>query len=160
VHALIDAPGYWAHAVGALAAHVSGVQLTPPLLLPLLLLPVLLLLPPPEQATPPATPKQIGAPAAKQQSTVGPSALSTHDCTAAPGYPAHAVEALVAQVGVVQVTPPLLLLAPLLLLLPPHTAPTVMLAHAPLPLLAAAQSANVPTRVVVPETVCAVALSA
>ena len=158
MHALIDAPGYCAQAVAALAAHVAGVHVTPPLLPPLLL-PVLLLLPPPEQATGPATPKQIGAPAAKQQSTVGPSALSTHDCTAAPGYPAHAVEELVAQVGIVQVTPPLLLLAPLLLLLP-HVAPTMMLVHAPLALLAGAQSANVPTRVVVPETVCAVALSA
>jgi hypothetical protein len=83
VHDVTDEPGYCAHIVAAPAAQVAAVQVVPPLLL--LLAPLLLLLPPPLQLTPPVTPKQIGAPAAKQQSTVGPSALSTHDWTPAPG---------------------------------------------------------------------------
>jgi hypothetical protein len=155
----------------AFAAHVSGVHVMPPLPLPPLLVPLLLpLLPPPEHASPPVIPKQIGDPAAKQQLAVKPSSLSTHDCTTAPGYPApaHAVADPVAQVACVQVVlplllPPVLLPAPLLLplLLPPHPAPTAMLAQAP-PLddvlLLGAQSAKVPTCVVVPETVCAVVL--
>ena len=144
MHDVIDAPGYCAHIVAALAAHVSGVQVTPPLLLvlppPLLLLP---LLPPPAHATPPVTPKQIGAPGAKQQLALKPYELSVHDCAVAPGYAPHAVDEPVAQVGVVHVVPPLLLpvllppSVPLLLplLLPPQVAPTSTDAHAPPPLL-------------------------
>ncbi len=173
MHDVIDEPGYCVHIDAAFSAHVVGAQVPPLLPLPLPLPPLL----PPLQMTPPVMPKQIGDPEAKQQLTVNPPPTSSlHDC-AEPGYPAHAPAAPVAHVGDVHVVPLLLppvllppLLLPLLLLPPPlllplllpHTAPKSRVAHAAAPLLlllelvtAGAQRANVPTVVVVPETVCA-----